>query len=182
MRHSSGLRSYIAPGAPATRHPCDGTESALRIEFGFTPRWYRQHLDIDFSERWHEDVLYRAATVEQMRCELRKRFPGIPVGGNFEDMPAANLDGVYGALFVARLFGIPVEYYEDNWPAAEHSYLSETEIMELTPPELSSSPVVTALLEQMEVIEKEGGEHSRVCQLAGHPEQCLSYPWSGNSD
>ena len=157
MAYSFGLRSYIAPGAPATRHPCDGTESALRIELGFTPRWYRQYLDIDFSRRWHEDVLYRAACVEKMRCELRKRFPDIPIGGDFQMVPPANLDGVYGALFVARLFGVPVEYYEDNWPAAEHSYLSEAEIMALTPLELSSSPVFAALMEQMDSIEKEGG-------------------------
>jgi hypothetical protein len=157
MRQSSGLRSYIAPGAPATRHPCNGTESALRIEFGFTPRWYRQHLDIDFSRRWHEDVLYRAACVEKMRCELQKRFPDIPIGGDFQTVPPANLDGVYGALFVARLFGIPVEYYEDNWPAAEHQYLSEAAIMKLSPPELSSSPFFAELMDQMDVIEKEGG-------------------------
>jgi hypothetical protein len=157
MKNFLGLRSYIAPGAPATRHPCDGTESALRIEFGFTPRWYRQHLDIDFSRRWHEDVLYRATSVEKMRCELRKHFPDIPIGGDFEHTPPANLDGVYGALFVARLFGIPVEYYEDNWPAAEHQYLSEAAIMKLSPPELSSSPVFAELMEQMDIIEQEGG-------------------------
>ena len=58
-----GLRSYIAPGAPATRSPCDGSESPLRIEFGFTPRWYRDRVGVDFSERWHTDPLHRAATV-----------------------------------------------------------------------------------------------------------------------
>lgn len=157
MESISGLRSYIAPGAPATRHPCNGTESVLRIEFGFTPRWYRQHLDIDFSRCWHEDVLYRAACVEKMRLELRKHFPGIPIGGDFEMMPPANLDGVYGALFVAQIFGIPVEYYTDNWPAAEHKYLPEAEIMKLSPPELSSSPVFAELMKQMDVIEREGG-------------------------
>ena len=47
------LVSYIAPGAPATRRPAEGNEPFLRPEIGFTPAWYRQHLDIDFGERFH---------------------------------------------------------------------------------------------------------------------------------
>ena len=55
VNSSRRLRSYIALGAPATRCPCDGTESALRVEYGFTFRWYYQRLGIDFCERWYRD-------------------------------------------------------------------------------------------------------------------------------
>ncbi|HDP34701.1 MAG TPA: hypothetical protein ENN29_06270 [Candidatus Hydrogenedentes bacterium] len=152
-----GLRSYIAPGAPATRRPCDGSESSLRVEFGFTPRWYRQRLDIDFSERWHADPVYRAKTVTQMRRELRKQFPDIPIGGDFDAMPAGNLDGAFGALVVAGIFGVPIEYYQDNWPAAAHAHLSEEQIRAMSTLRLEDSRFFSLLMEQLDAIEKEFG-------------------------
>ncbi|MBW7864397.1 MAG: hypothetical protein H3C30_08285 [Candidatus Hydrogenedentes bacterium] len=154
---NNGLRSYIAPGAPATRRPCDGTESPLRIEFGFTPRWYHDRLDVDFSERWHTDPLHRARCVEAMRSELRSRFPGLPIGGDFDILPPGNLDGVHGALIISRVFGVGAEYYADNWPAATHDYLTEPQIARLEPPALEDNPFFAGILEQMETIHREFG-------------------------
>lgn len=149
------LRSYIAPAAPATRAPCDGSEGPLRVEYGFTPRWYRTRCDVDFSERWHVDALYRALTVSRMRAVLRESFPALGLGCG--ERPCANLDGVHGGLLVARIFGIPCEYYADNWPAARHEYLSKERISALGPPDLSRSPVIEQIFEQMDVIEAESG-------------------------
>ena len=75
------LRSYIAPGAPATRAPCDGTEPDLRVEFGFTPRWFHERCGVDFSERWHLDPIYRRESLVTMRRELNRRFPSLELGG-----------------------------------------------------------------------------------------------------
>ena len=150
---SSGqLRSYIAPGAPATRTPCDGTEPELRVEFGFTPRWYHDRLGIDFSERWHLDPIYRHECVVGMRRELNRRFPALRLGGD-PDATRANLDGVHGALTVAMVYGIPAAYYPDNWPAATHAYLSEKEIAAITPPSLSDSLVMAQLLSLIHISE-----------------------------
>ena len=147
------LRSYIAPSAPATRAPCDGTEPSIRVEFGFTPRWYRDHCGIDFSARWHEDPLYRAETVETMRRELERRFPDLGFRARFEKRPAGNLDGVHGALAVARLFGIPAEYYADNWPAAKREFLPEAEIARLEPADFDNNAFFQGLLSQMKTLE-----------------------------
>lgn len=150
------LRSYIAPGAPATRAPVDGSEPDLRIEFGFTPRWYRDRLGIDFSEKWHLDPLYRHQTAVAMRRELNRHFPTLRIGGD-PDSARANIDGVHGALVMAMVFGIPAEYYPDNWPAAKHAYMSENQIAALRVPSLPDTPVFAQLLEQMDVIEREFG-------------------------
>ena len=115
------LISYIAPGAPATRRPADGNEPAVRPEIGFTPAWYRQHLDIDFGQRWHTDPAYRRETVIAMREELRRRFPGSRIGRiDRADMPLDLLTGTYGAGTVAAIYGVPIVYAEDNWPKCEH--------------------------------------------------------------
>ena len=155
---SHHLRSYIAPAAPATRAPCDGTESEMRVEFGFTPRWFRARCGIDFSERWHRDPLYRRETQVVMRKELNRRFPGLALGGAQPERAQANLDGVHGALTVALIFGIPAEYYPDNWPAAKHAFLPEARIAALEVPDLPRVPIFAQLIEQMDVIEREHGK------------------------
>jgi hypothetical protein len=92
------LISYIAPAAPATRRPATGDEPFLRPEIGFTPAWYRQHLEIDFGERFHTDVKYRREAVVGMRELLRNNFAGRRIGGaELHDTPLDLLTGVFGA-------------------------------------------------------------------------------------
>lgn len=151
------LRSFIAPGAPATRTTCDGTEPDLRVEYGFTPRWYRAACGIDFSERWHLDPVYRYECNMKMRRELNRRFPELSLGGSCPDDAPATIDGVQGALTIAMIFGVPARYYVDNWPAAEHYFLDADAVARLRVPDLSSNPVMMQLMEQMDWIAKEFG-------------------------
>jgi hypothetical protein len=151
------LRSYIAPAAPATRAPATGSEAVLRVETGFTPRWFHRHCGIDFSEKWHRDPRRRGESVLRMRRELNRRFPGIGIGKREAEIPPANLDGVHGALVMALLFGLPAQYYADNWPAAGHRYLSDAECASLAVPDIESAPVIRQLFEQMDIIEKDYG-------------------------
>ena len=62
------LISYIAPA--------EQSMPRLRPEVGFTPRWHRAELGIDFGRRWHTDPGYRRETVVAMRELMRRRFPG----------------------------------------------------------------------------------------------------------
>lgn len=151
------LRSYIAPAAPATRAPGTGAESPMRVEFGFTPRWFRARCGIDFSERWHLDPVYRGETLTRMRRELRRVFPGIPFSGVGDDAPCMTLDGVHGATFVAQLFDIPCRYFIDNWPAAEHAFLTPRRIAALQPVSLEDTAVGHNLFEQIDLIARECG-------------------------
>ena len=117
------LVSYIALSAPATRRPGTGGEPFLRPEFGFTPNWYRDAVGVDFGTRWHTDPEYRRSALVNMAREVWRRFPALPIG-QVEDpeAPTDLLTGIYGASFVALLYGIPIEYQDDNWPwsAREH--------------------------------------------------------------
>jgi hypothetical protein len=147
------LISYIAPSAPATRRPATGEEPFLRPEIGFTPRWYRQALGIDFGKRWHSDPAYRRETIVAMREELRRRFPETRIGGiDRPDDPLDLLTGVYGACAVAGIYGVPLRYAEDNWPDCEHQYLSEDEVDALAPPDLAKNTFFLDLMRQVEWI------------------------------
>ena len=129
----------------------------MRVEFGFTPRWYRAALGIDFSERWHLDPVYRRETVVAMRYELNRRFPALGLGGDRPEDTPATIDGIHGALLIPLMFGVPVEYYADNWPAASHEVLSEQAIASFEVPNLRNVPVFAQVLEQMDAIEREFG-------------------------
>lgn len=155
------LISYIAPSAPATRRPAVGDEPFLRPEFGFTPNWYHDALKIDFGERWHNDPEYRRKTIIAMGRELKRRFNGIPVG-NIEnpDEPEDLLTGTFGTCIVASIYGVPVSYAHDNWPASANKYLTSEQLDTLSPPDLDSNEFFSGLLNQVDWIERNHGKVS----------------------
>jgi Uroporphyrinogen decarboxylase (URO-D) len=150
----SQLVSYIAPAAPATRRPASGNEPFLRPEVGFTPAWYRSHLDIDFGQRWHCDVTYRRSTVLAMRRLLQEHFPetGIATMGS-DDSPLDLLTGVFGAIAVSRVFNCEPVWAQDNWPNVHCPPISLQQASELEPPNLDNNPFFQTLMSQLDAIE-----------------------------
>lgn len=158
MRAYDELVSYIALSAPATRRPGSREEAFLRPEFGFTPKWYRDAVGVDFGARWHLDPGYRRDALVTMAREVRRRFPALPIG-QVEDpeAPTDLLTGVHGASFVALLYGIPIEYQDDNWPWSARQHLDGPAVDRLEPPDLDRSAAFAALMEQLDWIERETG-------------------------
>jgi len=157
----NSLVSYIAPGAPATRQPANGEEPYLRPEIGFTPKWYREAIGIDFGERWHTDIAYRADTLHAMRAELGRRFPGAGIGvpRYAPDIPDL-LTGTHGACVVAGIYGRPIVYHADQWPVATGAPLDDAQIAALQPPDLDDSDFLGALMRQVDDIERRTGRVS----------------------
>lgn len=152
MISSSGLRqliSYIAPAAPGTRRPATGREAYLRPEIGFTPKWYKESLGIDFGRRYHTEPSYRRECALAMRRELKRRFPGADIGDlKPPDGLPDLLSGLHGTVAIAAIYGIPVRYAGDNWPICEHRYLSDEEVDCLEPPDLDLNPFFNDLTTQ----------------------------------
>ncbi len=92
-----------------------------------------------------------------MRLELNRRFSSLQLGGPEPDTCPGTIDGVHGALTMAMLFGIPVEYYCDNWPAATHAFLTDAQAARLEPPILDNTPVFSQILDQMDTIARSFG-------------------------
>ncbi len=153
MSETVKLISYIAPAAPATRRPAEGSEPFLRPEIGFTPTWYRQHLNVSFGKRFHCDPGYRRECVIKMRAELNRRFPGTKIGGvHRRDAPLDLLTGTWGASTVAALYGVPIVYEHDKWPNCEHRYLTDQQVARLEPPNLDRNPHFDGLMAQIDWI------------------------------
>ncbi len=145
------LISYIAPGAPARRKPATGDEPYLRPEIGFTPKWFRQRLDIDFGASWHTNPAYRRDTVVSMRDELLRRFPGF----QFSWMDEGALDlltGMYGGCPIPAIFGMETLFSRDGWPDAKRAYIGEDEMARLQAPDLDVNPFFQEMMRQVDWI------------------------------
>ena len=155
---SNQLVSYIAPTAPATRRPAEGSEPPLRPEIGFTPKWYREALDLDFSEEWHTRPELRAQARDRIAAELKRRFGNRLTDGIRHWLSTPDLlTGVFGACTVAAIYGVPIDYDSDKWPNCEHRYLAVEELDALEPPDLESNPFFSELMQQLDWIEEETG-------------------------
>jgi hypothetical protein len=159
---ATGLRNHIPLGAPATREPVDGTEGYLRVSIGFTPRWYRARLGIDFSEAWHEDPAYRAESLLAMKRLLHGCFPTVPyfrpVMDDGLERSCWTLSGVNGIMTIPRLYGIEIRYSSDGWPdARDGMHLPREEIPVDRPFDLDRHPVLTDLERQIGIIRDRAG-------------------------
>lgn len=153
------LRSYIPIGAPARREPADGTEPTLRVSLGFEPAWFHKRCGVDFSERWHGDPVYRYESLKVMKAALVKAFPRVRSWDPANEEDLATLSGCYGICVVPKVFGIPLRYRADGWPACDPiRKLSTRDIGMLDVKRLLDGPFVEELFHQMDVIESEWGK------------------------
>jgi len=148
---SHQLRYYIPLAAIPGRRPADGTEPYLRPEVGFNPNWFHVHCGIDFSERWHEDPAYRLETLRIMAADVRRRFPDHPIGGVTGDRdPRDLLTGMHGAAVMGGIFGLPIRYFPNAWPANAGSPLGDEVAARLQPPDLARNEFFQAILRQVD--------------------------------
>lgn len=158
----TGLRNHIPLSAPATREPVDGSEGYLRVSLGFTPAWYHRRLDVDFSEAWHTDPVYRSRTLLSMKRHLSECFPEAPAFAprlsDGIERSCWTISGIDGILLIARLYGIEPAYVANNWPdARDGMHIPKEEIRVDRPIDLDRHPVLSALYRQMDTIREASG-------------------------
>jgi hypothetical protein len=92
------------------------------VSLGFTPRWYRDRLGVDFSEAWHLDPGYRRDSLVAMRSLLHEEFPTVdyffPERAERGARASDTISGVYGIMLVPSLYGLEIVYRADGWPDA----------------------------------------------------------------
>ena len=169
---SNTLRYYIPIAGPGTREPCRGDESGFRLCLGFTPKWYRERLGIDFSELWHHDPEYRYNSILSMKRYLSESFPSVeffrPQLENGIEYSCATLDGVYGGLFVSALYGQKIYYFKDNWPSTDTAaHYTKEQLRSFPAFDPETNPAFLDLVRQMDFIEKKWGKISGYLNYQG---------------
>ena len=146
-------------GGTGSREVADGTESPMRVSLGFEPAWYRQRCDVDFSERWHKNPVYRYQSLKKMKAELTKRFPMVSYWDNANEEDLATVSGCYGIYVIPAVFGFSLRYTVDRWPLLEPGrHLSVGKMEKLNVKSLLEGPFVEALFDQMDIIASRWGK------------------------
>jgi hypothetical protein len=159
------LRNLIPIASAGNREPCTGNESPFRVSLGFTPKWYRDRLGIDFSEKWHQDPVYRYETIVLMKQYLTRMFPSVenfrPRNEDGIDYDCATLSGVYGSLIISAVYDQEIHYYKDNWPSTDTSRHYSKEALSAFPRfDPDKNPAFRALSAQMDIIASKWGKIS----------------------
>ncbi|MBI3986909.1 MAG: hypothetical protein HY343_08325 [Lentisphaerae bacterium] len=151
------LMPYIPlAGSLVFQHEPEGQVPPCRLFPGFTPKWFRQHAEIDFGKRWHTDPHYRQATTVEMAKCLNRVFPELRLGGDPARMQGS-ISQIRTASFMAALFGLDILFFPDNWPANHGATLTDGQVDRLEVPDFRASAVFQDLERQCELIRKEWG-------------------------
>jgi hypothetical protein len=131
----------------------------MRVSLGFEPAWFHKRCGIDFSERWHKDPHYRYRTLKIMKTELVKAFPLVSYWDLSCEDDLATLSGCYGAYVIPQVFGLPLLYAVDRWPALDpEKKFSVKEIERFDIKMLLEGPFVEELFRQMDILKSEWGK------------------------
>lgn len=156
---SSVLVPYIPFACSLSFRPAPAGQvqaSPVRIHPGFTPRWFAQHMELDYGPAWHVDPIARRQAMVDMARTLNRVFPRLQLGGE-PDAIIGSLSQAHTCCLPAALFGQAIEYGPDVWPLNHGQPLSDEQVDALQPPDVANHPLVVQLLEQMDVIERAWG-------------------------
>ena len=163
MINNHKLRNHIPIAGSGNREPCTGNESPFRVSLGFTPKWYRDRLNMDFSERWHQDPVYRYETLVLMKQYLSRLFPSIenfrPHEEDGIDYDCASINSIYGSVVISAVYGQEIHYFKDNWPlVSSDCHYTKEELLDFPPFDPETNPAFRALSGQMETIASKWGK------------------------
>ena len=153
------LRNHIPIAGPARREPVDGSETDMRVSFGFEPAWYHKRCGVEFTEHWHKDPYHRYKSLEIMKAELVKRFPAVSHWDLSQKDDLATISGIFGIYVIQYLCGVPLVYAKDRWPnMVPQKKPSFEELEQFDSDRLLQSHFVEELFSQMDVIASEWGK------------------------
>jgi len=93
-----------------------------------------------------------------MKEHLYECFPQVPyfapVYRDGVEHSCATISGVHGIMLIPAIYGLEVDYREDNWPDARGGMtMSKEDLLANPAPEVKTAPIFHQLLEQMDQIE-----------------------------
>ena len=162
------IRPNTPDSCPLLWEKADEAEQPeLRIMHGFTPKWFRQNMGLDYLEPWHEDPVLRRASLVQMKKTLNEHFPTLQLGGADPEAIGGTLSVAYGTTLVSGLFDLPIHFMEDNWPATQPGEMPDEVAQALTPPDLDNHPFFQRIMAQMDAVEQQWGGIEGVMNFQG---------------
>ena len=95
MKTDLQIRPNTPDSCPLLWEKADEAEQPpMRIMHGFTPKWFRTNMGLDYREPWHVDPELRTESLIRMKHTLNEHFPDLQLGG-------ADPDATTGTISVA---------------------------------------------------------------------------------
>ncbi len=142
----------------------------MRIMHGFTPKWFRTRMGLNYEEPWHTDVELRKESLIKMKHTLNQHFPTLRLGGSSDeqiDALGGTLSVLKGTTVISNILGSDIHYMDDNWPANPPGELTEDEVDNMSVPDLDNNPAFQDLIRQMDEIENRYGKIEGVINFQG---------------
>jgi len=134
---------------------CTGGPQKIPVEIVFNPNWWFSHYEISFDRPFYFEPHRRIAHDVKMRQVLHERFGvGEP---NPRPRPVVGSRHVAGGFVVPALLGAEVRFADNQAPWVQPANRSREEILALRVPEIETTWPMSALLAQMEALEREFG-------------------------
>jgi hypothetical protein len=133
----------------------DGSETGnISVVTGFMPAWWEAEYGITFGTEFHKNFHVHQDTLTRMESLLKDRFGELPNFFYGDDYARTYpCERRYGDGFIPALFGSTINFEDESGhPFAGSMELSESQVENLTVPELTHNPVIQHLLP-----EKKGG-------------------------
>lgn len=139
----------------------------IRIMHGFTPKWFRTNMGVDYGKAWHEDPELRRDSLVKMKQALNEHFPTLNLGGEDPEELRGTISVVYGTANFSSLYDVEVHFMEDNWPAGYPGEMSAEDAKKMKVPDFDNNPYAQMLFKQMDDIIDKWGSCPGVLNIQG---------------
>ncbi len=127
----------------------------IPIELIFNPNWWHLNDGICFDESFYMHLQKRIDNDFEMRTYLFKRFD---IGNNpIKREPVIGSTLVAGGFVLPALFGVSIEFFENEAPWPTGQPMNDSEILALEPPNIKETwPISSLLKDAAQLIDKYG--------------------------
>jgi len=139
----------------------------MRIMHGFTPKWFRSTMGVDYSRPWHIDPVLRHESLIKMKQTLNDHFPSLRLGGEAPESIGGTISVAYGTANFSSLFDVEVHWMDDNWPAGFPGEMTTEVAKKMKVPDFDTHPYAQELFAQMDQIAARWGKVEGVLNMQG---------------
>jgi hypothetical protein len=131
---------------------------SIPVDVTFHTGWWYKYTGVSFDENFFEDPKYRIESDLKMRKLLYEKFGGLGLGERDpKPRPLLGTDLLASGYLYSQIMGCPVRFSAANPPEVICRKLTETEIENLTAPDLSQNQYWQKTARQMEFLEEKFG-------------------------
>ncbi len=140
----------------------------MKYDITFHPSWWHKNADVDFTEEFFENPVYRMECDVRMRKVLYENFGAYGIGEkNPEKRPILGSDLIASGYFHSALAGCEIIYSKDNAPQVKCMELDEEDLEDFSIGDYKQHPLYRNMVEQVTYLKEKFGYVCPAVNLMG---------------